>query len=73
MSDKEIPEELFRKDFGGQEFEKRRDDQRSDKIVAITFNGLLIAILGPSVLGCIAAVIAYLYYCGGGGGQACKF
>ena len=73
MSDKEIPEELFRKDFGGKDFERRRDDQRSDKIVVITINGLLFAILGPAILAIIAAVIAYGYYCNWGWGAACKF
>ena len=39
----------------------------------MTFNGLLFALLGPLLLGCIAGVIAYVYYCGGGWGSACKF
>ena len=61
--DKEIPEELFRKDFGGSEFEKRREERRSEKIVELTANGLLIAVLGPAVLAAIAVVIAVIYYC----------
>ena len=72
-NDKEIPEELFRKDFGGAEFERHREKRRSDRVVAMTFNGLLFALLGPLLLGCIAGVIAYVYYCGGGWGSACKF
>ena len=70
-NDKEIPEELYRKDFGGDAFDRERDKARSDKIVAITFNGLLIALLGPAVLGCVAGVIAYMYYCNWGMGSTC--
>ena len=61
--DKEIPEDLFRKDFGGADFERRREEQRSESIVALTANGLLFAIIGPSVIAIVAAFIAYLNYC----------
>ncbi len=61
--DKEIPEDLFRKDFGGSEFERRREERRSESIVALTANGLLFAILGPTLLAIISAFIAYVHYC----------
>ena len=64
MSDneKEIPEELFQKDFGGNDFERRKELRRDDKILAMTFNGILFAILGPSVLASVALVIAFYMY-----------
>ena len=73
MSEKEIPEEVFRKEFGGDEFEREREKIRSNKIVSMTFNGILFMLLGPPLLGCIAAVIAYVYYCNWGWGAACTF
>ena len=61
--DKEIPEELFQKDFGGSELERHKEKRRDEKIVAMTFNGLLFAILGPSVLASVALAIAlYMYW-----------
>ena len=64
--DKEIPEELFRKDFGGEEFERKREERRSESIVALTANGLLFALIGPSLLAIISAAIAYVHYCNWG-------
>ena len=60
--DKEIPEELYQKDFGGSELEKHKEKRRDEKIVAMTVNGFLLAILGPSVLASVGLIVAVLYY-----------
>ena len=61
----EIPEEMFRKDYGGGELRQAMDERRREKATGLAANGLLFLLLGPAVLAAIAVAIGGLMYFNG--------
>ena len=64
-NDKEIPEDLFRKEYGGDDFQRARDARRREQRTGLAANGLLFLLLGPAVLAAIAAAIGSIMYFNG--------
>lgn len=64
QKDTEIPEELFRKEFGGDRLRREMEERRRDKATGLAASGLLLLILAPLVLAAIAGIIASMMYYG---------
>ena len=63
MSDREIPEDVFRRDFGGEDLQHAMSERRSERASRLAAGGVLAILLAPAVLVGIGVVIATLKYC----------
>ncbi len=61
--DREIPEDVFRKDFGGSRFEAERSTRLEGSQRQLLLGGLLVLLTLPAVLAAIAGGVTLFYYC----------
>ncbi|MFM9941932.1 MAG: hypothetical protein ACKVP7_20815 [Hyphomicrobiaceae bacterium] len=64
QKDTEIPEDLFRKDFGGGEIRRAMEDKRREKANIMAAGGAIMLLLIPVALAAFAAIIATIMYYG---------
>lgn len=64
QKDTEIPEELFRKDFGGGDIREAMEQKRRQKVNIMAAGGAIMLLLIPVALAAVAAIIATIMYYG---------
>lgn len=63
MTDREIPEDVFRSEFGGQHLQQAMYARRGRRASGLAIGGLIVILLGPVVLLGAGVVIATLVHC----------
>jgi hypothetical protein len=63
MSDREIPEDVFRRDFGGEDLQIAMSERRSERASRLAAGGVLAILLAPVVMVGIGVAVATLKYC----------
>ena len=63
MSDREIPEEVFRRDFGGEDLHQAMSERRSERANWLPAGGLVAILLAPVVMVSVGVILVTLKYC----------
>ena len=63
-SEREIPEEVFRKEFGGEAIEATRQERMRGRQRELALGGLVLMLVGPAIAIAIGVWLVRSYYCG---------
>ncbi len=63
MSDREIPEEVFRRDFGGEDLQQAMYERRTERANWLAAGGLVAILLAPVVMVSVGVFLVTLKYC----------